>query len=154
MAIKDLMIPDAFESVVDNDQFVLEFPTKHLLNEEEFKASFGIDLEKKSLKMMVGEKFIIPMEKYGFYSPVIIDDILMLALKRIIDHISFCEGLDMEFPENVRSIVPVRHNWSEWDVNGTVTNWSAFHSHRCTYLMPFTSEIRNRTCRECVHDLR
>ena len=154
MDIKDLTIPNVFESEVDNDQFVLAFPTRHLLNEEEFEASFNIDVENNSLKMMVGEKFIIPMEKYGFYSPIIRDNILLLALKRIVDHISFCEGLDIKIPENVRSIVLVRHNWSKWDVNGTISNWSAFHSHQCTYLMPFTSEIGNKTCRECVHDLR
>ena len=66
MEIKDLTVPDVFDAQLDGDQFVLEFPTRCLLNEVEFEASFGIVVENNTLKMMVGEKFIMPMEKFGF----------------------------------------------------------------------------------------
>ena len=106
------------------------------------------------MQMMMGEKFVCPLEQFGIYMTVTWDNILLIGLERITYHLRLCEGLQDEIDDGIRSKVPVKHYWKELLANGSVHEWEAWHSHRCQYILPLTGELKKKTCRQCIHNLR
>ena len=62
LSLNQLIIPVNLTVDVDGDQMVITFPTFHFLNGLSLKGSFGINMETNHMQMMMGEKFVCPLE--------------------------------------------------------------------------------------------
>ena len=62
LSLGQLIIPANLTVDVDVDQMVVTFSTFQYLNGLSLKGSFGIDMETNHMQMMIGDKFVCPLE--------------------------------------------------------------------------------------------